>query len=85
MAETEGVKETGGDKKLPNAGLTEVGQIAVTVRRRAGYGVLPQCIGRSVPIRRARAGVLRPRWSTPDAEPAGGRGAIRVAAVLPGS
>ncbi len=31
MAETKGVKETGGDKKLPNAGLTEVGQIAVTV------------------------------------------------------
>ena len=30
-AETEGVTETDGEKKLPNAGLTEVGQIAVTV------------------------------------------------------
>ncbi len=31
MAETKGVKKTGGEGKLPNAGLTEVGQIAVTV------------------------------------------------------
>ena len=31
MAETKGVKKTGGEGKLPNTGLTEVGQIAVTV------------------------------------------------------
>ena len=31
MAETKGVKKMGGEGKLPNAGLTEVGQIAVTV------------------------------------------------------
>ncbi len=31
MAETEGEQETGGAEKSPNAGLTEVGQIAVTV------------------------------------------------------
>ena len=31
MTEIEGVKETGGEKKLSNAGLTKVGQIAVTV------------------------------------------------------
>ncbi len=31
MTETEGVKEAGGEEKLPSAGLTEVGQIAVTV------------------------------------------------------
>ena len=31
MAKTEGKKQTGGEEKSPNAGLTEVGQIAVTV------------------------------------------------------
>ncbi len=31
MAKTVGGKETGGEEKRPNAGLTEVGQIAVTV------------------------------------------------------
>jgi len=31
MAKTEGEKETGVEEKPPNAGLTEVGQIAVTV------------------------------------------------------
>jgi methylmalonyl-CoA/ethylmalonyl-CoA epimerase len=32
MAKTVGGKETGGEEKRPNAGLTEVGQIAVTVQ-----------------------------------------------------
>ena len=31
MAKTEGKKQTGGEETPPNAGLTEVGQIAVTV------------------------------------------------------
>ncbi len=31
MSETEGEQGTGGEEKPPNAGLTEVGQIAVTV------------------------------------------------------
>ncbi len=31
MAKTEGEKQAGGEEKPPNAGLTEVGQIAVTV------------------------------------------------------
>ena len=31
MANTEPEKQTGGEEKLPNAGLSEVGQIAVTV------------------------------------------------------
>ncbi len=31
MAKTEGKKQTGGEEKLPNAGLSQVGQIAVTV------------------------------------------------------
>ena len=86
MAETKGVKETGGDKKLPNAGLTEVGQIAVTVedvgRATAFYR---DVLGVPFLFDAPGPGVLRPRWSTPDAEPAGGRGAIRVAAVLSGS
>ena len=82
-SEAGGERETRGEGKLPSAGLTEVGQIAVTVqdveRATAFYR---ERTGRSVPIRRAGARFFRPRWSTADAESAGRRRAICVAALL---
>jgi len=54
MAKTEGKKQTGGEEKLSNAGLSEVGQIAVTVEdvKRAPA---PQ-------PRSARSDVVPPLW-----------------------
>ena len=85
MAKTEGKKQTGGEEKPPNAGLTEVGQIAVTVedieRATAFYR---DVLG--VPFLFDAPGLafFRPRRDTADAEPARGRRVILVAAVLSG-
>lgn len=89
MSERDGVREqegtTAGDAKIPSAGLTELGQIAVTVedveRATAFYR---DVLGVPFLVRsRPRACVLRPRRCAADAEQTGGCGAILLATVLP--
>ena len=68
MAKAESEKETAADEKPPNAGLTEVGQIAVTVedveRATAFYR---DVLGVPFLFDAHRARVLRPGRDTTDA------------------